>query len=92
MSYFSRQNCLAVLALLLLSHAAVTLHVTTHIPVDPAKCEYCAGNTNPAHAITTPAAELPRAALPAIEIAGAVAAPSVLRRAHYRERAPPVLV
>lgn len=92
MSLFNRQNCLALLALLLLSHATLTLHVTTHIPVDQTKCEYCAGNANPAHLIPVMMAEQPRPAAMAIESETATLAPTSTRQIHYQERAPPVSV
>jgi hypothetical protein len=92
MSYFSRPNCLALLVLLLLSHAALTLHVTTHIPVDQTKCEYCAGHAKPAHALPAPQAELARSFAVAIEFVQAAPVPRIARQIKYRERAPPVFV
>ena len=92
MSLFSRQKCLTLLAFLLLSHAALTLHVSTHIPVDQTKCEYCAGNVNPAHLVPVPMVELPRPAAMAIECDPESLPPTSIRQVHYQERAPPVLV
>ncbi|MDH4125193.1 MAG: hypothetical protein OEW64_00015 [Gammaproteobacteria bacterium] len=92
MSLFSRQNCLILLALLLLSHAALTLHVSTHIPVDQAKCEYCAGNVNPSHSVSVPMVELPRPAAMAIASDPENPPPTSVRLVSYQERAPPVLV
>jgi hypothetical protein len=79
------------LLLLLLSHAAMTLHIATHIPVDRTNCEYCAGNVNPAHALPTTAVELPRLPAVGIEVERVAPASRVVRPIHYRERAPPVL-
>jgi hypothetical protein len=92
MSFVSRQTCQALLLLLLLSHAALTLHVTTHIPVDQTTCEYCAGHANPAHALVAPQIELPRVDAEAADSERGTIVPRVARPVHYRERAPPAVV
>jgi hypothetical protein len=92
MNYHSRRNCLALLALLLLSHAALTLHVATHIPADQAKCEYCAGHANPAHALVAAHSDLPRLVTQSTEFEHAATVLRKARPVHYRERAPPVVV
>jgi hypothetical protein len=92
MGLFSRQNCLALVLLLLLSHAAMTLHVSTHIPVDQTSCEYCAGNANPAHAVPTPMVDLPTVVLLTIGHESLVPVKRLATTVHYRERAPPVPV
>jgi len=92
MPSIKHHNCLTLVLLLLLGHAMLTLHVTTHIPVDQTSCEYCAGNGNPAHAIPTSASDL--RPLPVFKF-GAVDTARVARLAEfiaYRERAPPTLV
>jgi hypothetical protein len=85
----NRNNCLALLLLLLISHVAMTLHTTAHVPVDQTSCELCAGHGNPAHAIPPSTPDL----LPplAYETGPDYSAP-VLRLAKlisYRQRAPP---
>jgi len=52
-------NCIALLLLLLVSYAALTWHVTTHMPADRVNCEVCTGHANPAHAVPPAMAELP---------------------------------
>ena len=88
----SRQNCIALLLLLALGHAALTLHVTTHIPVDQAKCQYCAGHVNPAHAIPTAAHELPRPVAEVTRFFSTAPISAAVHISHYRGRAPPVIV
>ena len=92
MGRLNRQYCIALLSLLLLAHAAVTLHVASHVPVDPAKCEYCGGNANPAQALLPATIELPPLGAESTEFAGIAAAPRTASPFHYRERAPPVAV
>jgi len=88
----NRRRQIALLLILLLSHAALTLHVSTHVPIDPTKCEYCAGHANPGHAIAYAGSEL----LPptAIEFS-AVGLPDTVQFTTpvvYRQRAPPSLI
>ena len=92
MGLFNRQSCLALLSLLLLAHAALTLHVASHVPADPAKCEYCGGNANPAQALLPATLELPLFAAEFTEFAGTRLAPHTAAPFHYRERAPPLAV
>jgi hypothetical protein len=90
MARLSRQTCLAVLLLLLLSHAAMTLHIATHISADRSNCEYCAGNVNPAHAIAVTVAELPWLTADAIDVERGAPTSRIIRPFHYQERAPPI--
>jgi hypothetical protein len=92
MNFLGRRSCVALVLLLLLSHAALTLHITTHIPVDQTTCEYCAGHANPAHALVAPQIELPRVDAEAANSEHGTIVPRVARPVHYRERAPPVVV
>jgi hypothetical protein len=92
MARLGRQTCLAVLLLLLLSHAAMTLHVTTHAGIDRSNCEYCSGSVNPAHALASSATELPWLAAAGIAVERVTTALRVVRPMHYRERAPPAVL
>ena len=92
MTFLSRRTCQALLLLVLLSHAALTVHATTHIAVDPAKCEFCAGHANPAHALAAPQGDLPRLVAGCPEFEHTATVPHMARPVHYRERAPPVVV
>ncbi|MGB5346600.1 MAG: hypothetical protein WBN23_10585 [Woeseia sp.] len=92
MGLLSRQYCLALSLLLLLAHAALTLHVASHMPVDQTTCEYCAGNTNPAHAPATAVSVLPRITVGTIDVNIAIPLARPARPSLYRERAPPVFV
>jgi hypothetical protein len=84
------QGVVALLGLILLSHASLSLHIATHTPVDQSTCEMCAG-----HGSLAPAASPARIALPplvAVEIrpeSVAAALPAAATHS-YRERAPPV--
>jgi hypothetical protein len=84
-----RQNNAALLLVLLLSHAALTLHVSTHIPIDQNNCDYCAAHADPSHAITPSIAHLPLSA--ALELVAPAAAPlpQATTSFSYRQRARP---
>jgi hypothetical protein len=88
----NRQNCLALLLLLLLSHAALTLHTTMHTFVDQTDCEFCSGHANPAHAIPVSAADLLSPNTFELSFHYGVRAPRVAQLTLYRERAPPIFV
>lgn len=87
----NRQRHIALLLVLLLGHAALTFHVSTHIPVDPSNCEFCAGNADPGHAIAFAISEVKLST--AVEVSFASES-FIVRPADfvaYRERAPPTL-
>ncbi|MGH8194525.1 MAG: hypothetical protein ACREQ8_09020 [Woeseiaceae bacterium] len=85
----SRKNCLLLLLVLTLSHAALTLHVSSHVAADQQNCQICAQHSNLAHAIP-PAAATPW--LPAGDAPETFTETTSLR-AHlvtpYHQRAPP---
>jgi len=88
----NRQNCIVLLLLLLLGHAALTLHTTTHTFVDQTGCEYCSGHANPAQAIpVSEAFTLPYSAFE-FDVHHATCAMRVAEFTLYRERAPPIFV
>lgn len=83
-----RKSVVLILALLV-SHAALTLHVSTHVPADQASCEYCSGEAKPSHAMTPAvAATAPPAAQPLPSDATA-SSPGAPVATGYRQRAPP---
>ena len=88
----NRQDCVALLLVLLISHAALTFHVTTHIAVDQTSCKTCVGHGNPAHAIP-PSTTVPLRPL-ALEVGVENISPiaRVATPNSYQERAPPAFV
>jgi hypothetical protein len=85
----NRKNSVAILLILLLSHAALTLHVSTHIPIDQSNCDYCAGHADPGHAITPTIAHIPLS-VSQDSVVPVAALLSQARPFHaYRQRAPP---
>ncbi|MDH3645961.1 MAG: hypothetical protein OER80_04230 [Gammaproteobacteria bacterium] len=89
MLLINRQNCFALLLILLLSDMALMIHVTTHIPVDQPSCEFCAGHGNPAHATPPASIELLPPAAHEISTGYADTVVRVAEPISYRERAPP---
>jgi hypothetical protein len=92
MDSFSRQYCLALLLLVLLGHAALTLHTTTHNFVDQTNCEYCSGNANHAHAIPVSATAPLSPNVFEFDFHATTRATRVAEFTLYRERAPPTFV
>jgi len=92
MMSINRQNCLALLLLLLVGHAALTLHTTTHTFGDQTDCEYCSGHANLAHAIpVSEASVLPPSAFE-FDFHHTTRATRVAEFTLYRGRAPPIFV
>ena len=91
MRSLNRHNCLALALLLLVSHVALTLHVTAHIPVEQSSCEICAGQANPAHAIYSAVGDLLPS--PAYRPDAEYYHPAARQTEHttYRQRGPPTL-
>ncbi|MBT5032399.1 MAG: hypothetical protein HOM55_08920 [Proteobacteria bacterium] len=54
----NRCFCSALLLMLLISHAALSLHVTNYHSADLANCELCTGQANPTYAIPPSTSEL----------------------------------
>jgi len=92
MMSINRQNCLALLLLLLVGHAALTLHTTTHNFADQTGCEYCSGHANPAHAIPVPEASALPASAFEFDFNHMTRETRVAGFTLYRERAPPIFV
>lgn len=51
MTLQNRKNCLLLLLILVLSHAALTLHVSSHFAADQQNCQICTQHSNLAHAV-----------------------------------------
>jgi hypothetical protein len=89
MSVQSRKTCLLLLLIVILSHAALTLHASSHVAAEQQGCQICAQYSNLANAIP------PAAALPLLPAGYVPETPSVIARvrAHaatpYQQRAPP---
>jgi hypothetical protein len=88
----NRQSCLALLLLLLLGHAALTLHTTAHPFVDQTDCEFCSGHANPAHAIPVSAVALLSPSAFELDFNRITNVTCVAGIVLYRERAPPIFV
>jgi hypothetical protein len=88
----NRQNCIAILLILLLSHAALTLHVSTHIPVDQNNCDYCAGHADPGHAIAPAIARIPLSNSQDSVVPVAALLSQAKPFHSYRQRAPPTQI
>ena len=84
-----RYRCFLLLAILLISHAGLSVHVSTHASADQPACEMCAGHTNPAHAI--PASSFVLQVPDAEELAfePAIAPGSFAAAVACRQRGPP---
>ena len=87
-----RYNCLALVLILLVAHAAFSFHVTTHIPVGQTSCELCTGHANPAHAIPPAAIELPRLIAFMIGFDYFPLAARAAEPTPYRQRGPPASI
>jgi len=88
----NRKDCIALLLMLLISHAALTFHITTHNFVDQTSCKFCSGHADPGHAIPPSTGESLR---PIPHRIGVDSVPHIARVAEpksYRERAPPTFV
>jgi hypothetical protein len=92
MMLINRQYCIAVLLILLLSHAALTVHVSTHVPNDQTNCDYCAGHADPGHAISHFFDELPPSTALSFVALAAASVPHATTFLTYRQRAPPTLI
>jgi len=85
----NRQNCIAVLLIVLLSHAALTFHVSTHVPADQSNCDYCGGHTDPTQADVSQQTQV----LPSTKVRFDIPAVATIRRSTsfipFQQRAPP---
>lgn len=87
----NRNNWSAIALILLISHAALSLHVTSHVPTDQAPCEFCTGQANPSHAIPVAATAM----LPPATYKVTTDHPMLVRKTAgfipYQQRAPPAV-
>jgi hypothetical protein len=86
-----RQNCIAVLLVLLLSHAVLTMHVSTHASVDQAKCSFCGGHADPTHAVTNSPAEFATPVTASFVVSTAGWLLFTIHVPAFRQRGPPLL-
>ena len=86
----TRKQWLLVLLVVLISHAALTIHSGTHLAVDQQNCELCTQHANLSHAVP-PAQSLSFASgQDAPEIAPEPHTIPAVPRTSYRQRAPPL--
>jgi hypothetical protein len=85
----NRNNCLLLLLIILVSHAALTIHVGTHVAVEKQSCQLCTQHVNLVHAVPPSVSlwfDLRQ------ETPTAVSRPALVRHTEihpYRQRAPP---
>jgi hypothetical protein len=91
MPSLGRQSCIALLIIVIISLASMSVHVATHASADQQACELCSGHGNPSHAI-------PVAAIVFAETATALLAGTELLISHdaprlfsYQQRGPPLV-
>lgn len=84
-----RHRCLVLLAILLISHAGLSVHVSTHASADQPACEMCAGHANPAHAIPASSSVLQFPDADKLAFEPAIAAGSFAAAIACRQRGPP---
>jgi hypothetical protein len=88
----NRQDCIALLLMLLISHAALTFHVTTHNFVDQTSCKFCSGHADPAHAIPPSTSKSLRPIPHRVSVENTSHIARAAEPKSYRERAPPPFV
>lgn len=88
MLFTDRKRVVLVVALLL-SHAVLALHVSTHMAVDQVNCEFCSGEANPSHAVTPAIAGAVPAGAQSLPIDSHTPSPASAIEPGYRQRAPP---
>lgn len=85
----TRNQWLLVLLVILISHAALTIHSGTHLTLDKQSCELCSQHANLAHAVPS---EIPLSfdfTQYAPQAPATAPAPSAARLVPYHQRAPP---
>ena len=87
----NRRKCVAILLMLLSSHAALALHVSSHVTIDQAGCDYCAGFADPTHAITNATDEFPKAGTFSFDLPNSMLETRATPYRSYRQRGPPAL-
>ena len=87
----NRHRCYALLLILMISYAAFSLHITTHISADLVSCELCVGHASPFSLLPVAASQLLVAApifrIASIPLQAAAQTADVLA---YHQRAPPL--
>jgi hypothetical protein len=89
MPTITRIQWLLLLLIVLISHAALTVHSGTHLALDPQSCELCTQHSNLAHAVpptVSPASDFARGVPDAFSRAAAAPTAAIVP---YHQRAPP---
>ena len=86
---FTRQSCITVLLILLVGHAALTLHVSTHVSIGQASCDYCEAYSSPSHAVAPAADGFRLAVALRFELPAVLPLIGTTDLHSYRQRAPP---
>lgn len=89
MSVQSRKTCLFLLLVLILSHAALTFHASSHVAAEQQGCQICAQYSNLANAIPPTAATAALPAADAPELLAEIARLRARAATPYQQRAPP---
>jgi hypothetical protein len=89
MSRVNRNQWLLLLLVVLISHAALTIHSGTHLTLDQQSCELCTQQANFSHAVP-PAISLSfEVGQEAPQVSGAAGAAPTAASVPYHQRAPP---
>ena len=87
----NRHRCYALLLILLISYAAFSLHITTHISADLVNCDLCVGHASPFSLLPVAVSQLLVVApIFRIAIYPLPAATKTAEVLPYHQRAPPV--
>jgi hypothetical protein len=84
-----RKTCLFLLLILILSHAALTFHASSHVAAEQQGCQICAQYSNLANAIPPAAATFLLSAGYAPEAAPEIPRLRAAALTPYQQRAPP---
>lgn len=91
MTIQDRKNCLLLLLILMVSHAALTLHASSHVANEQQNCQICSHYSNLNHAIPPAVASSLLPDRYAADTVPEITCVSVAATTHYRQRAPPYL-
>jgi hypothetical protein len=84
-----RKTCLFLLLILILSHAALTFHASSHVAAEPQGCQICAQYSNLGNAIPPAAATFLRPAAYTPQTAPELPRLQAAALTPYQQRAPP---
>jgi hypothetical protein len=89
MPTITRTQWLLLLLIVLISHAALTVHSGTHLALDPQSCELCTQHANLSHAVPPTVSLSSEFARDVPETSGHAAAVPTAAIVPYHQRAPP---